>query len=83
MLEKDDDYINSIIFSDETIVKSRPNGEIVFFRVPPGSEYFEPSNASGGKSVMFWGCISLNAFGPLVEVRDKNTAETFFTVVFC
>jgi hypothetical protein len=32
---------------------------------------------SGGKSVMFWGCISLNAFGPLVEVRDKNTAETY------
>jgi transposase len=53
MLEKDDAYIISIIFSDETIVKSRPNGEVVFFHVPPGSDYFEPSNASGGKSVMF------------------------------
>ena len=77
MLEKDDAYLKSIMFSDETIVKSRPNGEIVFFRAPPGSEYFEPSNASGGKSVMFWGCISINAYGPLVVVEGRNTAETY------
>lgn len=77
MLAKDDAYIQSIIFSDETIVKSRPNGEIVFFRAPPGSEFFEPSNASGGKSVMFWGCISLNAYGPLVVIEGKNTADTY------
>ena len=77
MLAKDDAYLKSIIFSDETIVKSRPNGEIVFFRVAPGSEFFEPSNASGGKSVMFWGCISINAYGPLVVVEGRNRAESY------
>jgi hypothetical protein len=61
MLAKDDAYLERIIFSDETMVKGRPNGEIVFFRAPPGSDFFEPSNASGGGSVMFWGCISKKA----------------------
>jgi transposase len=77
MLAKTDAELNSIWFSDETIVKSRPNGEIVLYRCPPGSEFFEPSNASGGKSVMFWGIISKDAYGPLVEVKGKNTAESY------
>ena len=53
MLTKTDEELNSIWLSDETIVKSRSNGEIVLFRSPPGSDYFDPSNASGGSSVMF------------------------------
>lgn len=77
MLEKDDAFIASIWFSDETIVKSRPNGEMVFFRSAEGSEWYEPSNAGGGNSVMFWGVVSLAAYGPLVEVKGKNTAETY------
>ena len=77
MLAKTDEELNSIWFSDETIVQSRPNGEIVIYRCPPGAEYFEPSNASCGKSVMFWGIISKNAYGPLVEVKGKNTAESY------
>jgi transposase len=77
MLAKDDEYLNRIIFSDETIVKGRPNGEEVFFRAPVGSVFFEPSNASCGKPVMFWGCASLQAYGPLVEVKGKNTALSY------
>ena len=77
MLEKDDDFLASIWFSDETIVKSRPNGEVVLFRSFEGSEWYEPSNGSGGKSVMFWGCVSKNAYGPLVEVIGKNTAGSY------
>ena len=77
MLEKDDEYLASIWFSDETIVKGRPNGEVVLFRSVKGSEWYEPSNGSGGKSVMFWGCVSKNAYGPLVEVIGKNTADTY------
>ena len=32
MVGKDDAFIESIWFSDETMVKSHPNGEVVFFR---------------------------------------------------
>ena len=72
-----DEKIKSIWFSDETIVKSRPNGEIVFYRMPKDEEWSVPSNAGGGKSVMFWACISFNAYGPLVEVKGKNTAVQY------
>jgi hypothetical protein len=82
MLSKTDAELNSIWFSDETIVKSHPNGEIVLYKCPPANEYFEPSNASGGKSVMFWGVISNNAYGPLVEVKGKNTASSIFFRIF-
>jgi len=77
MVKLTDLELGRIWFSDETIVKSRPNGEIVLYRSPPGSTYYEPSNASGGKSVMFWGVISSQAYGPLVEVKGKNTAESY------
>ena len=77
MIAKTDLELAQIWFSDETIVKSRPNGKIILYRCPPGCEYFEPSNASGSKSVMFWGVISKEAYGPLVEVKGKNTAESY------
>lgn len=77
MLKKTDAELRSIWFSDETIVKSRPNGEIILFRCPPGSVYYEPSNASSSKSVMFWGVMSFDAYGPLVEVKGKNTAASY------
>ena len=80
MLQQPDEYIDSICFSDETMVKSRPNGEVVMFRMPQGSEWSTPSNGGGGKSVMFWGCASKSAYGPLVEVVGKNTARATNTL---
>ena len=77
MLGADDDYIKSIWFSDETMVKSRPNGELVCYRLPQGQEWSIPANGGGSKSVMLWSCISINAYGPLVEVRGKNTSEQY------
>ena len=45
--------------------------------MPKDEEWSVPSNAGGGKSVMFWACISFNAYGPLVEVKGKNTAAQY------
>ena len=59
MLSKSEEELASIWFSDETIVKSHPNGEYVYYRLPEGSGYFEASNASSGKPVMFWSVISM------------------------
>lgn len=77
MLSKTDAELDAIWFSDETIVKSRTNGETVLYICPPGHEYFVPTNASGGKSVMFWGVVSKAAYGPLVEVKGINNAESY------
>ena len=81
MLSKSDDFLNSIMFSDETIVKSRKNGDVVVYRAPPGKEYFEPSNSSTSKSVMFWGLISKYHYGPLVQIIGKNTGSKYITTL--
>jgi hypothetical protein len=44
MVGKDDTFIESIWFSDETMVKSRPKGEVIFFRSAKNSQWFVPSN---------------------------------------
>ena len=77
MSEKDDAFIESIWFSDETMVKSRPNGEVVFFRSAHGSKWFVPSNEGSAKSVMFWGCVSMAAYGPLVVIFGENPAVVY------
>jgi hypothetical protein len=76
MLAKDDAYLASIWFSDETMVQGRPNGEVVYYRLPEEAEWFVPSNGNGGKD-MFWGVISMATYGLLAEVKGKNTAETY------
>jgi hypothetical protein len=81
MLGKTDLELESIWFRDETIVKGCPNGKIVLYRCPAGAEWFTSSNASSGKSVMFWGVISKRAYGPLDEVKGINTAATYITTL--
>ena len=36
-----------------------------------------PSNEGAAKSVMFWGCVSKAAYGPLVVVEGKNTTARY------
>ena len=81
MLQQPDEFINSICFSDETMVKSRPNREVVLFRSPGGTVWNKPSNAGGAKSVMFWGCVSKAAYGPLVVIEGKNTALKYISTL--
>jgi hypothetical protein len=76
-VRKPDEVLESIWFSDETMVQSRPNGEVVTYRAPKGSGWVEPSNSSSGKSVMFWGVVSRQAYGPITEVIGKNTALNY------
>lgn len=76
MLQKTDEDIANICWSDETMVKSTKNGDTVLYRVPEGSEWFSPSNAAVGK-VMFWGCMTRHAIGPLVEVVGRNDASNY------
>jgi hypothetical protein len=40
-----DEKIKSIWFSDETMVKSLPNGKVFFYRMPKDEELSVPSNA--------------------------------------
>ena len=59
MLQKDDDYVSRIMWTDETKVQAYPNGECVFYRAFPvelgGKELVTPMKQNGGGGVMFWG----------------------------
>ena len=79
MLLKSTEELARIIFSDETMVKKCPKGIITSITVhksTPASQIPKnPQMQNGGFGVMFWGCFSERAFGPLVEVQehmDKN-----------
>jgi len=65
MKRKGRGYHERIIRSDETQVKSHPNGEVVFFRGPAGQSTYKVHKRPNSVGVMFWGCLSKFAYGPL------------------
>jgi hypothetical protein len=60
-----DEKLSSIFWTDETKVQAWPNGEIVFYRAPGDNVIHTPMKSNGGGGVMFWGCMTRNAWGPL------------------
>ena len=70
--------LGTVIWSDETIVRSRPftrrNHSWVHKNDPTP---FQDKAHSGGISVMFWGCLSLNGRGPLVAIKGKLNADGY------
>ena len=61
--------LGSVIWTDETTVKSHPNtrreSAYVHAKDPP---LFQSKVHSGGLSQMFWGCFSKNGTGPLITI---------------
>jgi hypothetical protein len=69
MLQKSDQYLLSILWSDETMVKAYPNGETVFYReLQDRSDIVTPIVQQGGAGQMLWGCLSIGAYGPPVVI---------------
>jgi DDE superfamily endonuclease/Transposase len=84
MVLKDDDYLSRIMWSDETKVQAFPNSEAVFFRAKSneiGSEYVVPKKQNGGSGVMFWGCMTRRAWGPLVVIDGTINGETYLQLL--
>ena len=77
MLTKDDDYLHSIVFSDETMVKAYPNGKIVYYRAPTElPDVISRRVQQGGCGQMLWGCLSYFGYGPLVAVEVQKLLIT-------
>jgi transposase len=81
MLPKDQEFWNSIIWSDETTVRQAPKGKDLFYYVHQSTTREEmdinPQIHSGGFSVMFWGCFSALGLGPLVALDGTMNAESY------
>jgi transposase len=85
MLEKDDDYLSRIMWTDETKVQAYPNGEAVFYRAFPeeqgGSKVVTPKKQNGGAGVMFWGCMTRRAWGPITVVEGTINGENYLQLL--
>ena len=79
--EKDEEYWDNIIWSDETTVRQKPLAKQELIHVHKSVEKENlPINGqihSGGFSVMFWGCFSKVALGPLVALEGSMDARKY------
>jgi transposase len=85
MILKDDDYFSRIMWTDETKVQAYPNGECVFYRAFPvelgGKEFVTPMKQNGGGGVMFWGCMTRRAWGPIRAIEGTINGETYLQLL--
>ncbi|ORE00122.1 TC1A [Hepatospora eriocheir] len=73
--------LDTIIFSDECKFNLFTSDGIQYVRYLPGERY-KPENTvatvkHGGGCLMFWGCISSQGVGRLVEVESTMTAASY------
>jgi hypothetical protein len=81
MLQWDDEQLGRILWSDETKVKARPNGEIVFYRAPRNHGKYIQHRSTNSPGIMFWGCISRQAYGPLHSVEGTMNGDVYLDLL--
>lgn len=81
MIKKPDEYYRRILWSDETKVQGWPNSEKVLYRAPAGSHKTTPMKQNGGGGVMFWGCMSYYAWGPLVVCEGTINGDKYLELL--
>lgn len=84
-LSESQEMRDAIVFSDETMVKSWPNGEVVMYRVQSTSEndntLYLPMLRNGGTGVMFWGCAGMHSWGPLTVVNGSMNHLQYIDII--
>jgi transposase len=73
--------VATTIWSDETTVRSHPNGRDIWIRCHSSTKREDlpvnPQLQAGGISVMFWGCFSTQGVGPLVALEGSQNQHTY------
>ena len=75
------DRVKGLYILHETKVQAWPNGEIVFYRAPGNVQIVTPRKQNGGGGVMFWGCMSHHAWGPLVVCQGTINGEKYLDIL--
>jgi hypothetical protein len=76
-----DAKLNRIMWTDETKVQAWPNGEIVFYRAPGNKIITTPMKQNGGSGVMFWGCMTFHAWGPLTVCDGTINGDKYLQLL--
>ena len=78
-------FWDSVIWSDETTVRQRPQGKEMIVRVHSSNldsmDMINPQIHSGGFSVMFWGCFSQLGLGPLVAIQGTMNSQNYLELL--
>ena len=68
-------FWKNVIFMDETMLRLHPDDSRKRVRRAKGTrlalQNIVPSYKYGGKGAMYWGCMSWEGLGPLVEIRGS------------
>ena len=85
MLLNDNDYLSRVIFSDETCIRKAPKDKDISIIIHSSTRKeqipINPQFHSGGFSVMFWGCFSERAFGPLVVIDGTMDRHQYIEIL--
>lgn len=85
MINRPAEYFRNVIWSDETSVKSRPDyRQLRYFsrsELENDRSFVNRQVCAGEFSVMFWGCISYQAMGPLVEIQAKIDRSKYIELI--
>lgn len=74
--------LDNVIWSDETTVKTNPNTRRQSHWTPSSTPRTPQLKIhSGGKSQMFWGCISKHGIGPLITVDGTMDQNQYLEVL--
>lgn len=81
----DVEFIRNVLWSDETIISCYPDKRKITVRLPKTiantMDAFVPKQQGGDFKVMFWGCFSFWARGPLTAVTEKINADEYLKLV--
>lgn len=74
--------LDNVIWSDETTVKTNPNTRRESHWTPSSTPRTRQLKIhSGGKSQMFWGCISKHGVGPLITIDGTMDQHQYLEVL--
>lgn len=81
----DVDTIRNVLWSDETSVQCYPQKRkisvIVHSSTADVDIPFAPAVQQGGFKVMFWGCFSFHAIGPLLEIEGTIDQHSYLKLI--